>query len=130
MQPVECDYSGGPLYRLADAERARLDRAIEQRLSAGIQAVGFYRSHTRKGLCLDADDLALFESRFREPHHIALLIRPAATKVSMAGIFIREDGKMHAEASCLEFPFRSSQHDLEARRPTPYMTAPSPDRAA
>jgi TonB family protein len=119
-QAVECDYNGGPLYRLADAERARLDRAIERQLSAGIKAVGFYRSHTRKGLCLDADDLALFESRFIEPHHIALLIRPAATKVSTAGIFIREGGKINGEASCLEFPFRSSQHDLNRRSDSMY----------
>ncbi len=110
-EAVECDYSSGPLYRLAEAERARLDRAIEQRLASGVHAVGFYRSHTRKNLYLDADDVALFQSRFTEPHHIALLIRPAATKVSMAGIFIRENGKLNAEASCLEFPFRSSQHD-------------------
>ncbi len=114
-ESVECDYSSGPLYRLGEAERGRLDRVIEQRLAAGIQAVGFYRSHTRKGLYLDPDDLALFDSRFTEAHHFALLIRPAATKVSIAGIFIREDGKVHAEASCLEFPFRSAQHDTNMR---------------
>jgi protein TonB len=115
-QAIECDYSGGPLYHLTAGEIARLDRAIEQRLASGPHAVGFYRSHTRKGLSLDPEDLALFESHFTEPHHVALLIRPAATKVSVAGIFIREDGQVHGEATCLEFPFRSSQHD-GARRP-------------
>ena len=111
---MECDYSGGPLYRLTDAERARLDRAIEQRLAAGSSSrSASIAAILAKALSLDADDLALFESRFTEPHHIALLIRPAATKVSMAGIFIREDGKINGEASCLEFPFRSSQHDAQ-----------------
>src|SRR6478672_6674296 len=114
-EAVDCDYSGGPLYRLAEAERSRLDRIIEQRLAGGVKAVGFYRSHTRKNLFLDADDLALFDSRFPEPHHFALLIRPAATKVSMAGIFFREGGKVNGEASCLEFPFRSSQHESDQR---------------
>src|SRR5437016_5659437 len=66
-EAVECDFSGGPLYHLTDAELGRLDSAIEQRLAAGFSAVGFYRSHTRKGLSLNAGDLALFESRFREP---------------------------------------------------------------
>src|SRR3954471_7061427 len=84
-EAVECDYSSGPLYRLTEPERARLDRAIEQRLATGLEAVGFYRSHTRKGLALDQDDLALFDSRFKAPHQFALLIRPAATKVSVAG---------------------------------------------
>src|SRR5947207_8674411 len=37
--PVESDYAGGPLYRLGDAERARLDRAIEQRLAQGMKAI-------------------------------------------------------------------------------------------
>lgn len=111
FEPVDCDYAAGPLYRLGDAELARLDRVIEQRAAAGSHPIGFYRSHTRKGLSLDAGDLALFESRFREPHQIALVIRPAAAKASTAGIFIREEGVVHGEASCLEFPFRSAQHE-------------------
>src|SRR3954463_7938090 len=40
-EKVECDYSSGPLYRLADAERVRLDRAIEQRSASGVRAIGF-----------------------------------------------------------------------------------------
>src|SRR4051794_5702593 len=116
---VDCDYSRGPLYRLADADLARLDRAIEQRLAGGLRAVGFYRSHTRKGIALDADDLAILDSRFREAHQIALLIRPNATKASMAGIFFRENGKINGEASCLEFAFRSSQQQ-ETKHPDLY----------
>jgi protein TonB len=112
---IDCEYARGPLYRLTDAEMARVERAMEERLAAGMRAVGFYRSHTRKGLSLDADDLALFNSKFPEAHHIALLIRPNATKASMAGIFIRENGKIHAEQSCLEFPFRSKPQDAPKR---------------
>jgi protein TonB len=115
-EPVACEYARGPLYRLSDVELARLDRAIEQRAAAGMLAVGFYRSQTRKGLSLDSDDIALFESRFKEAHHIALLIRPNAAKAaSVAGIFIREDGKINGDATCLEFPFRSSQHEVVRR---------------
>src|SRR6478672_1588642 len=40
-EAVECDYTGGPLYRLGEAERARLDRAMERQLAAGVQAIGF-----------------------------------------------------------------------------------------
>jgi len=112
---VDCDYARGPLYRLADADLARIDRVIEQRLSAGLRPVGYYRSHTRKGICLDADDLALFDSRFRDTHHIVLLVRPNAIKASMAGIFFRENGKVHLEQSCLEFPFRFNQHESPKR---------------
>ena len=119
-EAIECEYTRGPLYRLSDVELARLDRLIEQRLAAGARAVGLYRSHTRKGLGLDPDDLLVLDSRFKEPHHIALLIRPNATKASMAGIFFREDGKIHCEASCLEFPFRSDKHENTKRTETLY----------
>jgi len=107
---IPCDYSRGPLYRLSDADLARFEHAIEK-FSSGIgpRAIGYFRSQTRKGLSLDAEDLAFFEPRFLEPQHIVLLIRPFATKASTAGIFIRENGRIGGEASYLEFPFRSSE---------------------
>jgi TonB family protein len=123
FEPIDCEYASGPLYRLSDGELSRLDRAIELRASAGARPVGFYRSHTRKGLALDAADLALFDSRFREPHQIALVVRPAANKASIAGIFIREDGTIHGEASCLEFPFRANQQETVKSAPSLYDTA-------
>jgi protein TonB len=106
---IPCDYSRGPLYRLSDADMGRFEQAIQQRLAAGRGVAGFFRSHTRKGISLDADDLTFFQARFRDPHQIALLVRPFATKASTAGIFIWENGKVDGEASCLEFPFRSSE---------------------
>jgi protein TonB len=108
-QLIECDYSRGPLYRLSDADMGRFEQAREQRLAGGAAIAGFFRSHTRKGISLDSDDLTFFQDRFRDPHHIALLVRPFATKASTAGIFIWENGKVNGEASALEFPFRSSE---------------------
>ena len=121
---VACDYSRGPLYRLSDADMGRFEQAIQQRLAAGRGVAGFFRSHTRKGVSLDAEDLTFFQARFRDPHHIALLIRPFATKASTAGIFIWENGKVNGEASCLEFPFRSGE--LGTGQPA----APAEPRAA
>jgi len=106
---VPCEYALGPLYRLSEADLARMDRVLAQRGASGLRPVGFFRSHTRKGLSLDTDDLALMESRFQEPHQVALVIRPYATKASTAGIFIRENGAIHSENSYQEFPFRSAQ---------------------
>jgi protein TonB len=103
---LPCDYSRGPLYRLSDADMGRFEQAREK---YGQHLVGFFRSHTRKGLALDADDLAFFEPRFTELHHLMLLVRPFATKASTAGIFIRENGKVHGESSYKEFPFRSAE---------------------
>jgi TonB family protein len=125
---VACDYSRGPLYRLSDADMGCFERALEQRRAAGgLVVAGFFRSHTRKGLALDADDLALFKARFSEPRHVALLIRPFATKASTAGIFIWEDGAVRGEASYLEFPFRSSE--LTPSKPVEEASQPLPEAA-
>lgn len=113
-ETVPCEYAAGPLYHLSEAELAKLDRMLEERRAAGQRAVGFFRSQTRKGLSLDAADLALMDSRFAGAHEIALVIRPSATKASTAGIFIREDGKIRAEASYLEFPFRATDAEKPA----------------
>ena len=123
-ESVPCDYTRGPLYRLSDADLARFERAIEQHATPGaIPVTGFFRAHSRKGLSLDADDLSFLDARFRGPQHIALLVRPFATKTSVGGLFIREDGVFHGEASYLEFPFRSSQ--LTPSLWTPAETAPA-----
>jgi protein TonB len=107
---ISCEYSRGPLYRLSDADQGRFEKAMEKYASGnGPRVVGFFRSHTRKGLTLDAEDVAFFEPRFHEPHQIVMLIRPFATKVSTAGIFIRENGRLGGEISYREFPFRSSE---------------------
>src|ERR1039458_4696242 len=70
---IECDYSRGPLYRLSDADMGRFEQARERRLATGAGIAGFFRSHTRKGMSLDHEDLVFFQTRFRDPHHIALL---------------------------------------------------------
>jgi TonB family protein len=133
---VACDYSRGPLYRLSDADRALFEREIEQRREAGgLVVAGFFRSHTRKGLALDADDLALFKTSFSDPRNVALLIRPFATKASVAGLFIWEDGAVRGDASYLEFPFRSSELTPskpveEASPPVPEAAQPAPPEAA
>jgi TonB family protein len=107
---VPCDYSRGPLYHLSEADLARFERVITQHSGSDTaQVVGFFRAHSRKGLSLDLDDTAFLDARFRAPHHVALLVRPFATKTSVAGIFIREDGTFHGKASYLEFACRSSQ---------------------
>ena len=126
---IACDYSRGPLYRLSDADLGRFEQAIQQRLAAGRGIAGFFRSHTRKGISLDGDDLAFFQARFRDPHQIALLVRPFATKASTAGIFIWENGKVNGEASCLEFSFRSSELGAGHVPAPPEPKAPAPPAA-
>jgi len=71
---VQCDYSRGPFYRLSDADLARFDAAIERHGGAGV--AGFFRSHSRKGLTLDAEDMKVLEASFPRAMQIAVLVRP------------------------------------------------------
>ena len=125
--PVVCDYSRGPLYRLSDIDLLRFSKVMESGSRNGLEAVGFYRSHTRKGLSMDPDDVALLDSKFGGPTGIAVLIRPFATKPSVAGIFFRQDGSIQTENSALEFPFRGSElaGRLGAAQSEPVMARPA-----
>jgi TonB family protein len=125
---IPCDYSRGPFFHLSDADTGRLQSALARGARDGVRVVGFFRSHTRKGLALDAEDLTLMESHFRDPQAVALLVRPFATKPSMGGIFIREDGQAPGEASCLEFPFQSAL--LSASLVVPLSHSPAPRAVA
>ncbi len=127
-EQVTCDYSLGPLYHLSENDLGQLDRAISRAKASGMVPVGFFRSHTRKGLGLDGDDKRLLDLKFPESYSIALLIRPYAAKASTAGIFIRENGEVRSETSYLEFPFRSS-HCTATPRPAAPRRRARADRA-
>ena len=138
FEQVACDYSRGPFYRPSNADLARIDAAIEKRGgAASARVAGFFRSHSRKGLTLDADDMQVMTARFGKPWQIALLVRPFATKVSAGGIFIWEDGRIRGESSYREFPFRSSELGVadgaaltEGNAEAPPASLKSPTRAA
>lgn len=108
FDPVPCEHSRGPSYQLSEADQRLFEAKLESRRTqngGSSRVVGFYRSHTREGLTLAAEDLALLQARFPNPSDVALLIKPSATRVSIAGFFFREDGQFQ-EQSYLEFPFR------------------------
>jgi len=72
FEQVACDYSRGPFYRPSNADLARIDAAIEKRGgAANARVAGFFRSHSRKGLALDAEDMQVMTARFAKPWQIA-----------------------------------------------------------
>ncbi len=105
---VDCEHKRGPSYLFLDADRGVFDTAAlrwEPDESRATFAVGFFRSHTRDGMSLDEEDVALMDDNFPAPAQVALLIKPFGTRVSVAGFFYREDG-VFQETTPLEFPFR------------------------
>jgi hypothetical protein len=125
FEPVPCEYAFGPSYILSPADLQQLRKSLAHfDPSAGrdIYTVGYYRSHTRDKLSLDDGDLKFFREYFPDPLHVALLVKPYATKAGVAGFFFEEKGSIYGEASYLEFPFR--RKDLGGGTPEAEEDAP------
>ncbi len=128
FEPVACEYRRGPSYQFSGDEASAFEEACERwqpSASERVYAVGYFRSHTRDGLALAPEDLELLDRHFPAPSHIALLIRPYATKVSTGGLFSRENGAFQ-QATPLEFPFRRREMTGEEAPPRRPLTERKP----
>jgi TonB family protein len=92
----------------------RFEGVLEQQVGAGMQIVGFFRSHTRKGLGLRTEDVKIFNRFFPKQYQVALLVKPFVTKPTAGAIFIREGRSLRSESSYKEFPFRTSTVERRA----------------
>jgi hypothetical protein len=126
FEPVPCHYRRGPSYLFTEDDSAAFEQAFEHSKpdpSRSMYAVGYFRGHTRDGLSLAPEDVALLDQFFPGPAHVALLVKPFGTKVSMAGFFVREDG-VFPETTPLEFPF--GRRELTGEEPAPRRSLPEP----
>ena len=102
---LPCDHLFGPSYCLSESEKEPLRHSLaEYSPAAGpqIYAVGFYRTHTRRGLQLDADDLQLAEL-FPERADLVLLVKPRLLRASRAAFFCWGDAESRPETAAIEF---------------------------
>lgn len=122
FEPVACDYRRGPSYLFtADDGAAFDDTCARMQPDSGraFYGVGYFRSHTREGFSMAPEDIALMEHYFPAASNVALLVKPYATKVSVASFFFREAG-LFPSAPPLEFPFR--RRELIGEQPPPRRT--------
>jgi hypothetical protein len=117
--PVPSEHLFGPHYSLSEADKKLCQEVMDERARGGspLGAVGFYRTHARPGMGLDADDVALMKELFPGPNCVALVVKRRFPGRSRAGFFIWEEGQIRSEASYLEFSPRA------ARRPKPHTDA-------
>jgi hypothetical protein len=107
---VPCDYSRGPLYRLSDDDRRRMRQTVKHYATAneGLSVVGFFRSNTRRELAVDDEDREVFREFCTNPDCVFLLVKPFASKPSIAAFVLWNDGEVHGRSE-LQFPFRRSE---------------------
>lgn len=97
---VPCEHLFGPSYALSEGDKEALRAAAAEYASSrrrGIRAVGFYRTHTRRGFALEAEEMELFSDLFPDRVGVALLVKPRLLRASRAALFLRD-------GSSLEFP--------------------------
>jgi hypothetical protein len=130
FEPVACQYKRGPSYLFVAGDREAFEDACrrwEPNPAQPTYAVGFFRSHTREGFSLSAEDVELMDHYFPSPVGVALLIKPYATKVSVASFFVREKGRF-PDTALLEFPFRRRELTGEEAPPRRTMLERVPRR--
>ena len=106
FETVPCEYRRGPSYLFTEEDGVAFEdcfRRLQPSASPLAYGVGYFRSHTRDGFSLEADDIELLDNFFPGAANVALLIKPYATKVSVGGFFVREYG-VFPETTPLEFP--------------------------
>ena len=120
------EYVFGPSFTLSENDRQALEKILvspnsDSQLS-GMQAVGWYQSHTRSEILLSEEELRFYQQYFPEPWQIALLLHPHRFDPVRAGFFYREpDGSVHSASSRHEF-------EIEAAATRPVIRVPE-DRA-
>lgn len=127
FQPVACRHAKGPYFLLSHEELAAMRQAVERSEPSPERphyAVGFYRSHIRHGLSLSETDLAMYDAFFPDPNNLVLLVKPFATRASVAGFFFREHGEVRADSPWVEFPFRRADLVSAILRDTRPKTVP------
>lgn len=100
FQTLPCEHAFGPSFVLSEQDREALRQALDQWHRAPdkrLHALGYWRSHTREGLALRAEDLDVLAAYFPHPSQIALLVQPRGAGPAQAALFCWDGGRIHAE---------------------------------
>ncbi|MGP8243411.1 MAG: Mov34/MPN/PAD-1 family protein [Bryobacteraceae bacterium] len=123
-RPLECEHVFGPSFQLSPRDESNLRELVAAAAGDDEQVVGWYHSHTRSGIFLSEEDLAIYQRHFPESWQVALVLKPHSYDPTRAGFFFRDaSGAIRAESSAAEFA-------LEARPVRPLLPGNSAPEAA
>ena len=99
----QSEHALGPGFILSEKDEVDLERLIQEAGAdpelKGLQPVGWYRSHTRSGVCLSSQDIGLYDRHFPQPWQIAMVLCPATVGQAEVGFFFRDaSGALRSEA--------------------------------
>ena len=106
-----CEHSAGPAFVLSATDRQALAQLI--RPPAGLETLGWYRTHTRRGLDLDASDRELFDRFPLHARTIGLVLKPARLGASAGAFYLRETNGEIAPRTPREFTLEPPERSVE-----------------
>jgi proteasome lid subunit RPN8/RPN11 len=133
-RPLPCEHAFGPSFRLSPNDVRRLEALVEaprrDRSLAGLEAVGWYHSHTRSDLRLSDDDIEMHRRHFPEAWQVALLLRPVPMQPTRIGYFLPDEaGQMsgpHQEGTITTAPAKQTAGPARPRRQPAREPEPAP----
>lgn len=136
-QQLDCEHANGPGFTLSPNDHAKLAELIRSTPGGGKDVVGWYHSHTRSELMLTDADLAVHNRYFREPWHVAMVMKPSTFKPTRVGFFFRDStGTIRTESSdefdlvpqlATQLPSPESAAERRRERPSARRTTPEPE---
>ena len=124
---VESEHRRGTAYALSRRDDQHLISKLNASRKRKRAVVGFFRTHLRPGMFLDAADDATIRGHFNNPQQVALLVKPADDGTATGGFFFWQDGEMDRKGTLLAFPLQSAE--LDSAKPLP-VASPAFDAAA
>ena len=123
FEPVLCEHSFGPSFRLSDSDRIAWRKTVQRIRQRGeFAVVGWYRTDTREEFALTEDDRVLLETDLYQDGGVILLIKPTRSQPCEAKVFIRDDGQLGEVPQATYFAFdrraSSSVEPLVKAEPT------------
>ena len=99
IEPVAWSFS------MAPKDRRELDEALKPDRKQRGAVVGYYRTHSREDLFLNAGDIALIRVCFPDPSNVFLLLKPGPGKSLATRLFFWQAGAMQSDEGDAAFPF-------------------------
>ncbi|MBV9764919.1 MAG: hypothetical protein JOZ48_08740, partial [Acidobacteriaceae bacterium] len=140
---IPCEHASGPSFVLSEHDISALAQQLETSSSdpdlQGLEAIGWFISHTRKGLQLNDHESVLFDRFFQKPGMITLLVKPEKFKPTRFSFLVRgvngeveRDGAEHAiilpltarAGQATEVPFASIPASRQTPAPASEITSP------
>ncbi len=115
IEPVVCEYRRSESWSLSKLDKLGLYRKLRAAAGGDLHPVGFFRTHSRKGLYLDDYDLDLMRTFFTSAGSIALLV--SGNPERQAGFFFWEEGDIRRSEPYATFSLSDIPEPEQVSRP-------------